>query len=360
MKRFGAYKALAGFAVQAPVYALYYLSHGLDYRGLMLLALVFAAARFVCEVPAGIFADRVGRKAAILVRVALEAASVLVLFTGHLAVSSALAGAAIAFATGSEQAFVYEWRGREFARDFGRASSWSFASTAVAALAGGALATWSFEAVYALRLAALFAAAGVAATFAEPPRAAKRERETRKAGLPRLLAFVGILGAVHVAVAQLQQPLLRAAGVPLAALGAAFVGFHLATAVGARWAHRVRSPLAVLGLGSSAGFALLALPIGLGAVAAILGLRVLYGISLPCVGRALNDRAPSGSRATCLSLRSLLEGAALAIAAPALGWAADSISMAAAFGAAAVLVLPSLLLLMEAPCSASRSPVSSS
>ena len=41
--RYAAYRALLGFTCQAPVFALFYLSQGLDYRGLMTLTLAFAA-----------------------------------------------------------------------------------------------------------------------------------------------------------------------------------------------------------------------------------------------------------------------------------------------------------------------------
>ena len=85
--------------------------------------------------------------------------------------------------------------------------------------------------------------------------------------------------------------------------------------------------------------------------AGILGIFLLkfaHGLSLPAFGRALNESAPAGARATALSLRSLFEGAALLLAAPALG-AAGATSLPAAFGVAALLVIPSFFL-TEAPC----------
>lgn len=358
--RYVLYRAFLGFTCQAPVFALFCLSEGLDYRGLMTLVLAFAAAKVLCDVPSGIFADRVGRRAAILARVGLEAVSVALLFDRQFLASSILAGAACAFSSGAEAALVYERHGADFARVFGRGSAWGCVSTALAAAAGGALALVSFDLVYALRLAALVAAGIPAAGF---PRSIPAEGAVREAGprpvaasLLRVLALAGLLGAVQVAALQLQQPYLLGAGVPLAAFGALYVGLQLVTAAGARLAHRLPRALPAVALVSAAGFAAMAALPGLAGVAGILLLKFAHGLSLPAFGRALNERARPGARATSLSLRSLFEGAALLGAAPLLGWTAQSLSLQAAFGVAALLVIPGFLL-AEAPCvSSSGSP----
>ena len=44
VNRFAAYRALLGFTCQAPIFALFYLANGLDYLGLMTLAVAFAGA----------------------------------------------------------------------------------------------------------------------------------------------------------------------------------------------------------------------------------------------------------------------------------------------------------------------------
>lgn len=354
-RRYLAYRVLAGFTCQTPVFALFFLSRGLDCSGLMRLVLAFAAAKILCDIPSGIFADRVGRKAAVLVRVALEALSVAALFPGYFLLSSLLGGAAVAFSAGAEQALVYEWCGPAFARVFGRATSWSCVSTAVASLAGGVLAAADFRLVYALRLAALVAAGVVALTFEEPAR--KAVPTGRVPGPPpfrlaRLLAFAGMLGAVQVAALQLQQPLLRQAGVPLGALGALYVAFQGATAAGARLSHRLRSPLAAVGMASVAGLALVAVPLPVAALSAVFLLKLAHGASLPAFGDAMNALAPGAARATSLSFRSLFEGSALLVAAPLIGRTADIVSIQAAFLVAAALAAPSLLLLETSPCDA--------
>ncbi len=354
-RRFTAYRALIGFTCQAPVFALFYLANGLDFSGLMTLALAFAGAKIVCDLPSGLFADRFGRKAAILARVALESVSVALLFGHHFLFSSILAGAAVAFSAGAEQALVFEWHGGGFARVFGRTTSWSCLSTAAASLVGGALATVDFHFVYILRLAVLAAAGAVALTFVEPPR---RTAPAAPLGatpllprrLARLLAFVGAIGAVQIAALQLQQPFLRHAGIPLAWLGALYVAFQLATAAGARLAHRLHSPLHSVALVSAAGLALVAIPPAAAGVAALFLLKFAHGLSLPSFGASLNALAPAHSRATALSFRSLFEGSALLVVAPLMGWTADAVSLPAAFAVAALFALPTLLLLEATPC----------
>jgi hypothetical protein len=360
MRAYSLYRAGLGFACQAPVFALFALDHGAGYRDLTLWTLVFAAVKAGLDVPAGFFADRVGRRPALLARVGLEILSVAVLFDRGFLLSSALAGAACAFSSGAEAALVYELRPRDFTRVFGRAASWSAAANAAAALLGGALALVSVEAVFALRIAVLIGAGAAALALPEPeqrgstnPGPALRSR----APLARLLAFAGIVGAVQVAALQLQAPFLREAGMPLAAFGGLYVAFQAATALGARWAHRLPRALPAVAFGSALGFTAMALLAGWPGVAGILLLKLAHGVSLPVFGRALNAAAPGGSRATALSLRSVFEGAALLAAAPALGWVAEGASLRAAFGVAAVLVIPSLFLAEERPCvSSSSSP----
>ena len=349
------YRALLGFACQAPVFALFALDRGAGYRDLTLWTLAFAAAKAACDVPAGVFADRLGRRPALVARAGLEVLSVAVLFEHRFLLSSVLAGAACAFSSGAEAAFVYEHRPRDFARVFGRAASWSAISAAAAAVIGAALATVNVDLVFVLRLLALLGAGAVALALPEPPRRAAEvvAAPPSRLRLARILAFAGALGAVQVAALQLQPPFLREAGVPLAAFGALYVAFQAAGAVGARLAWRLPRALPSVALASAAGFAVMAALSGLPAVLGVFLLKLAHGVSLPVFGRALNERAPGGARATALSLRSLFEGAALLLAAPALGWAADSISLRAAFGLAALLVVPSLLLSEAVPCAVS-------
>jgi hypothetical protein len=347
------YRALLGFACQAPVFALYAIDHGAGYRDLALWTLAFAAAKALGDVPAGVFADRLGRRPALLARAGLELVSVAVLFDHRFLLSAVLAGAGCAFSSGAEAAFVYEHRPRDFARVFGRAASWSAISAAAAAVIGGALALVDVELVFGLRLLALLGAGAVALALPEPPRRFAADVAPSRPRLARLLAFAGTLGAVQVAALQLQPPFLREAGVPLAALGGLYVAFQAASALGARLAWRLPRALPAVAVLSALGFAAMAALGGLPAVGGVFLLKFAHGVSLPLFGRALNERAPGGARATALSLRSLFEGAALLLAAPALGWAADTFSLRAAFGLAAILVAPSLLLSEAVPCAVS-------
>ena len=354
------YRACLGFACQAPVFALFAMEHGAGYRDLTLWTLAFAAAKAALDVPAGFFADRVGRRPALLARVLLEALSVALLFDHRFLASSLLAGAACAFSSGAESALVYELRPRDFGRVFGRAASWSALANAAAAVAGGALALVGYEAVFVLRIAVLAGAGAAALALPEPERRASTLPATPAgpvASLARVLAFAGALGAVQVAALQLQAPFLKDAGVPLAAFGALYVAFQVATSLGARWAHRVPRGPALVALASVLGFATMALGAGAWALGGILLLKWAHGVSMPVFGRALNARAPGGARATALSLRSLFEGGALLLAAPALGWAAEAWSLRAAFGLAALMIVPSLFLAEGIPCvSSSNSP----
>lgn len=350
--RYPLYRALIGFTCQAPIYVLFYRAQGMDYRSILGLTSAFALSKLICDIPSGIFADRFGRKPALFGRILLEALSVLLLLEGHFFLSALLAGAGCAFSTGAEQALVYEQCGPDFARVYGRGTSWGFLSTALASLAGAALAGIGFEWVYRLRLLTLGLAGSVLLTFPESrPQGATPvpDRSVRPAALP-LLTLLGLVAGLHLSLLPLQQPYLVQAGFPIATLGLVFVALQLVTALGSRLSQQLPAPLFWVVLLSFAGFLALSPAPGLPGLGALLLLKLAHGISIPAAATALNACAPAHARATVLSLRSLFEGAALAVAAPLLGWTADGSGPGSAFLLAALLLLPSLFLFRRKPC----------
>lgn len=338
---FLAYRVLIGFACQVPFYTLYCLSQGLHYSDLMFLAVCFSCAKIAMDVPAGILADRVGRRVALYLRIALESISILFLLRDEFIASTLLAGSALAFSGSAETALVYEWSPTQFLRIFGRAASWGHVSTAVAAVVGAGLATLDYSLVFVARLFALAGAGALIWMFPEhrEENPLRVDKAVQTLSL-RPIVFIGLLGAVHIAALQLQQPFLVGTGVPVAALGALFVAFQIATAIGARIATRLPGAFMIVTILSIAGFGVMAFPIGAAGILALFVHKFAFGISLPTVGRILNQNAAPQARATSISMRSLSEGAALAVCAPIMGWAADAWSIQAAFAVAAALSLP--------------------
>jgi hypothetical protein len=142
----------------------------------------------------------------------------------------------------------------------------------------------------------------------------------------------------------LQQPYLRAAGVPLALFGVVFAATKLVTASVAASAHRID---AVLGQRAAVGLMTTVPVCGLGAMAAvstpagallILSRGLLDGLWMPLVNVSMNSLVDSRLRATMLSLQSVLSRLVLSAALAALGVATARLGLRTTLAVVAALI----------------------
>jgi hypothetical protein len=152
----------------------------------------------------------------------------------------------------------------------------------------------------------------------------------------------------------LQQPYLRAAGVPLALFGVVFAVTKLVTAVVAAAAHRID---AAVGQRAAVGLMTAVPACGLGAMAMvsgplgaflILSRGLLDGLWMPLVNVYVNRLVESRVRATMLSLQSVLARLVLSATLAALGVATAQLGLGTtlALAAAVVAIAGATLLLM--------------
>jgi len=364
------------------VNTLFLLDAGLDLFEVMVVNAIFSAGQLVFEIPTGVIADTIGRKASYLIGIAALFASTLMYvaaaeygwgFTGF-AFASVLIGFGYTCQTGAVDAWLIdalEHVGYEMARErvFARAGMVGGIAMLVGTLAGGFLGQLNLSLPYVVRAGLLLAAFSLvlvamhevgfeprvlkASNFAEESR--KIARAGAKYGwhnpVVRPLLFVSaIQGAFMLyffyssqpfALALLGRPdLVWVAGALAALFGLAgvignlFVGRVMKTRLGASPARL----LAWCAVGTAILIAAIAL-IGLAApqdgditwfaamtVVFVLN-GVLFGISGPVRQAFINRQIPTAERATVLSIDAFFSDAGAIVGQPAFGWLSSRTSI---------------------------------
>jgi MFS family permease len=341
------YQATANCVFFTPIFVLYYQERvGLAVATVLWLQSYALCVRALLELPFGALADRYSRRAC------LQAGAVAyVVGATGLLVRPTLVGALVAetfFAAGSalrsgaDSAFLFDALEKGDRLDlYPQAESRGQALTSLAsgttAVVGGLLAAVDLRLPYVATVIAAAASATIARRLGQDVRPARREGSTRglmvetahHAASSPAIRWVMALAAFAVVTSHvyfyLQQPYLRAIGVPVAAFGVVFAATKIVTAVVATAAYRVDARLGALGAAAlmtvapAAGlWAMSAATVPLGATL-LLTRGVLDGLWQPLTNVYLNRLVASRLRATMLSLQNLVARLALAGALALLG-----------------------------------------
>ena len=360
IRRYRIFAAIAFTPVFLPIIVFFWQDHGLDLFDVFVLQAVYAVAVVLLEVPTGMVADRVGKRASLVAATAIMAVSFGLYarasgFWGFLVaeVVIALGGA---FLSGADTALLYDslralGREGEYRQIEGRARSWSLVGFAGCNLLGGLIGSWSYQAAVLATAIGPIVALGVALGFVEvaPPAAVAGPREAlaayrsliggaakfvRKHRLVRwYVGFLAVLTGSGSWLLWLYQPYMEATGLPVWAIGAAFASFNLVAAAASRWAHDFAEAvgpgraLAALGV-------LQVLPLLLMAAARaplsflfIWGHQLARGLSRPIISDLVLRYTYADKRATVLSLAALIGRLFFALSAPVVGWVAGSFDL---------------------------------
>ncbi len=347
------YSFLMNFQLWWPLWVVYLQ----EMRGLSLTQVTILDAPFwliivVAQVPTGAVADRWGRKWALLLGTVSFTAGIILFGLASnyvlILVSYLGWGLALTFQQGADGALLYDSLrvlGRE--SEFERINGRMVAVLSLASLLGILLGT-RFAAVTDLSVPIVVsgAIAGIAAPVAiwmhEPP-VAEHERSPSygqllrdswqavraRPAVLRMLVFAAIIGVSTFGPILFVQPFLREHGVGIGDLGDLQAPNRVLAIGGALVAYRASALVSKRALFASLPLVMLGSYVLLGAwgsvyaYAAFFPISAMQGFSMPLIGNYINQRSPSGQRATILSLRQLLFSLALAPVEPALGYVAD-------------------------------------
>ncbi len=362
LRQFYLYRLLATSYLYAPIFMLFQADRGLSFFQRLALGGIYSGVVIVTEIPTGVFADRIGRRRAMLLGALTMVASCLCAVAargfGPFAVAEALGAVSMALCSGADSAYLYDLlrahgREHEYAQRESTASAWHLLGSAGAALGGGMLARVDLVLPYYVTAAVAAVAAVVACMLHDDaPRTQRGERAPALASMRawgrqmasafgdvarngRLAWLVGYSAVVFVllrATLYVYQPYLEDRGLGPSAIGALFAGTYVIAAAVAYRTYRLRARLgdeallwalvgglavSFLGLaGAARGPWMLSLLI-VQAVA-----NGLYSpLTKPLLNREISD---SSRRAAVLSVESMARRAAMGVFAPLVGFYGES------------------------------------
>ncbi|ASS75985.1 hypothetical protein CIG75_14120 [Tumebacillus algifaecis] len=363
-----------------PILTLFYFERGLSEAGVLWMTLSWCLAVMIFEVPTGTIADRYGAKVSFLIGTLIGMSSTVVLFFADslllFCLANVLSGLAVTFFSGAEEALVYEslkeeGRADEMSGVMGKISSAIYVPAIAATLFGAFwardLAEDQFRLLILLGLAAQAVRLFLVLRVVNP----KQEDSFREnpfqhvknglyvikktPDLIKLFLNFTVVFIPSVAVfGKFEQPYLNHSGLPVEWLGVLYaVGSACALFLSrrldwltARFSHVTL--LRVTGIGSflmvlTATFVQDSLAVALTVYGV---LRISRTLRYPLYSHLANGYIPSGSRATTLSLLSIVDsffdlliiGGVALIATFGLG-ATTSSSMTVIFGVCAFVIL---------------------
>ncbi len=358
---FGLYTALTNAAFTQAVWVIFLATHGYSPFAIGLFEMAFHVAKFVAEVPTGIFADLYGRRASLLASTLLGAVAALLYLhpiAPLIALDFCLQGVAFAFRGGADRALLWTLAERSGGTDtagrYSRLFSRLFLITLFARMVGvgsGGLLSNIESVLPFLCSGAALAIAAVPLLMLPEARAERHERPHPlahlRAGLSAarrdpvllgLLMLSALTTTVVTTIGFYTQLYFRAAGFSLAVVGFVFAativpdalcaGFtpHLIRRLSQRW-------VPALFVGAEAlGLLLMATQVpALGLFGFLVLLHAGDSVLYPALSTYINGRSPEAQRATVLSLDSGMFSALMIVVFPLFGLGLTHISFAAVY-----------------------------
>ena len=379
------YQATASCVFFAPVFFVYYEERaGLGVATILWIQSYYTALRALLDLPLGAVADRYSRRACLLASaVALGAGSVGLLAwptLGAVWAAETLFALASALKSGADSAFLFDALQAAgelhlYPRAESRGQAVVSLSSGVTAIGGGLLAAVDIRLPYVATGMAAVATAVVAwvlgakeatgrdGTSAQRLMLDAARHAVRTARVRWVLALAAFAVVTSHVYFFLQQPYLRAIGLPVALFGVVFAATKAVTALTANAAHRVdarlgaRGATAVMAAAPAVGLGVMSVVARPEGAALILTRGMLDGLWQPLLNVYMNRLVDSRLRATMLSLQSLVARLALAAVVALLGVGTATVGLARTLAvAAASAALAGGALLATGPSRARSAP----
>lgn len=358
LRRYTAYRLASNIGLTNAIWVIFLHERGLSLGQIGLAEAAFHLAPVTLELPTGSLADTFGRKWSLALGGIMSALAALLMLAVDdiwLALPAMyLSGAAMTFASGAQEAFLYDSLAAGDSSDrftdlFGKLLSVSFLVIGLTAWLGASLAEIDFIIPYALAAGFGLLTAWIALGLREPDRdhlAHRNIRRTiaesiqivhRQPGLAWLLGFTALYWTGVTLIELYAQAVLSEMGLTTSLVGLIIGGSFAVVAAGAWLADRVtrRGSFHAWTIGltllTAAG------AIGLGSKILFLAL-VLYvvfefgtGLYEPLLAARVNRDLGPSQRATILSLQGFLFSLTMIWAFPLVGWIAGRAGWLVAF-----------------------------
>jgi MFS family permease len=364
VRRFSLTQFLLEVQFWFPIWLVFLLDLGFPLTTAVLADATFRVVSLCCELPAGILADKIGRRRTYRLTALLSVLTFTVISQvnslGSLLTAWALWGVLWALASGSSAAYLHDLivrdaLGIDAGKAFGLVRAVGSVAVLVSLLTAGVLYEMDPRAPFAITagLAALALLLTARLPEVEHPRSSATLRSVTRdirwaARIPplRLVVALGILLLVFGwSVRILFQPFALDLGLAASQIGAMYAALAGAALIGGvvagqtRPAHRHRAVIVAFLLVLVA-IAAIGLAPGLGPLVLLPMFSFGYAWGWTVLEITVNRFAPGTVRATVFSLIATVGGVGIALARPALGLAADRWSVVAAFGLWTVAGVP--------------------
>lgn len=350
-----------------PVILIFYNANKLEIRHLFVIQAAYSLTIVLFELPSGYLADRWGRKKTLLAGALLNFGGYLMYsvsygFEGFL-MAQLMLGIGMSFMSGSDTAMLYDTlasmgQQNRYLKIEGRMTSVGNFAEAAAGIAAGFLLLVSPRFPFICQAFVALIAVPAALLLIEPPLPAHlnkpRPRELLNTlknalfvhpDLRRNLFLSSVLGASTLTMAWFVQPFLQKTGVPETLYGILWTVLNASVGLTALMAYRIERRLGekrsvwLVVVFTTAGYIALASFQSAWAILFILMFYLVRGIATPVLKDYLNKHLTADTRASVLSLRSLIIRGIFATLGPVWGWATDHISLQSALVMAGITYL---------------------
>lgn len=337
--------AFAWFPI--PTIVLFYESHGLDVAQIVLLKTILSLSILVLEVPSGYIADLWGRKTCLVAGSGIWIGSWLIYCLGisfnEFAIAEILAGVAGSLISGANTALGFDTLiqlGREKYYQVweGRLIAIAGISEAICGIIGAAIASINLVYPFYLQTACLVIYFCLALTLVEPESHQSLANNQKLAQLKNIIVDVfcrsslrwlillsGTFSSATFLIVWLSQDYLNQLNIPIQAFGWAWAVFHLGMSLASINAHRLERILSFKSAILLLIFILALSYVGLGSIKQLYGIVFIMGIYMvrgffsPLILNTINQQISSSTRATILSINSLVFRISFAVVAPVIG-----------------------------------------
>lgn len=349
------------------VFTLFLLSKGLTMEQFFLAHAVGGVANLLAEVPTGVLADRVSRKASLIIGTLIHIVLTYIMIVTDsfpvLVVTFALGGISAAFLSGADQALLYDTlkalkREADFKKITGQMKWYAAWAGAGAGIVGGLLAQIDLSYPWWAWFFVAFPYLFIQLTLVEPPISREGTKvndsyafhlrnsfqRSLTGSASYFIAYAAVTSLFFGIGFWLWQPYLNLVGFSIGLFGILYAVINLVSGLAAKYAHKIESKVGMR-------ISLLAVPmifaIGLflqSQAVIFWGFLFLFfqavagGYLEPILEDYIHTRIPSSQRATIFSIKSMASSLLFIIASPLIGRFIDLWSLSAALMMMAVLL----------------------
>lgn len=359
--------------MQSSIWVLYLAYCGMNLMQIGLLEGIYHATSIVCEIPSGALADLVGRKKSMMLgRICVTISCIIMLFTRNFwwfAISFLLQALGNNFNSGSEEALVYDsmiclGEEEDYIRINGRINTVIEISQAIATVAGGVLAEYSYFVCYAACTVISLLAFVPVMFMKEPPVLKDGEKEEHlTAGrlvarhfqtsfgilasdlrILKIVTYFSVVFAAHTLLFFYSQQYYSDMGYNKIQISIIMLFAGLASCLGAilseKLYRRFEKKISVF---STAMIALTLVFYSIGnpvlSIGMFIGANFFNSVLYPIESESLNRIIPSEQRATLISVNSMFFSIVMIVTFPVVGALADVWSLAPILGVFGALLL---------------------